>query len=457
MKTRRRFLQQTAALGGVSFLTSQFGALNALANTNDDYKALVCVYLHGGADGHDFVIPTDNTSYAQWASIREPLLSSYANSSRAQENLVALNPSNSSALGGHSFGLAPDLSPMADLFGSGNMSIIGNVGPLIEPATKSQISAGSVQIPARIGSHNDQTSIWQTSNFEGATIFWGGRLLDICGALSPYAAISVDNKTAFLQGLNTTEFAMSNAGVNLAPAQNSSYNGFTAAQLQMVLEQYNDNSTDLASLFAKDYSMNQERLLGLNSQLSSLLAGVNAGANVRAVGGGLALQLGMVADMIELGKSLGINRQVFFVGVGSFDSHSNQAVSVPNLQRSIAQPIAAFYAHTASVGLQDSVTTFTASDFGRTLQPNGSGTDHGWGNHHYVVGGAVNGGKILGEIPPPEFDHQQDNGRGRLIPTTSIEQYIAPMANWFGVSNSDLSLVFPNFANFDSNKIQLSS
>ncbi len=457
MKTRRRFLKQSAALGGVSFMASPFSALNALADADDDYKALVCVYMHGGADGHDFVIPTDNTSYAQWAGIRGPLLSSYANNSRALENLIGLAPSNSRDLGGRSFGLAPDLSPLADLFAAGNMSIVGNVGPLIEPATISQIRASSVRIPARIGSHNDQTSIWQTSNFEGSTVGWGGRLLDLCGASSPYAAVSIDNKAAFLQGLNTTEFAMSNSGVNLAPAQNSSFNGFSDAQLAMVLEQYNDSTSELSSLFAQDYNINQERLLMLNEELSGLLLGANAGVNVRAAGGGLAAQLGMVADMIDLGQEIGINRQVFFVGVGNFDTHSGQADSLPVLQGAISRAIAAFYDHTVSVGLEDCVTTFTASDFGRTLQPNGSGTDHGWGNHHYAVGGAVRGGNILGEIPAAEFNHEQDNGRGRLIPTTSIEQYIAPMANWFGVSNDDLSLVFPNFNNFDADKIQLFS
>ncbi len=457
MKTRRNFLKQSLALSGASVMASQFSALNALANTNGDYKALVCVFMHGGADGHDFIIPTDDTSYAQWAAIRESLLPLYVDSTRAQENLVALNPSNAADLGGRSFGLAPELSPMADLFAAGNMSIIGNVGTLIEPATLSQIRAGTVQIPARIGSHNDQKSIWQTSSFEGSTVGWGGRLLDICNASSPFAAISVDNKTAFLQGLNTTEFAMSSGGVKLAPAQTDSYGGFSTQQLEIMLEQYNDSTTQLSSLFAKDYVINQERLLGLNAQLSNLLATVDTGADLRTIGSGLANQFGMVADMMALAPSLGISRQVFFIGMGNFDTHSDQPENLPALQGVVASAVKAFYDHTVSVGLQDSVTTFTAADFGRTLQPNATGTDHGWGNHHYVVGGAVNGGKILGEIPVSEFGHEQDHSRGRLIPTTSVEQYIAPMANWFGVSNDDLPLAFPNFANFDAGKIQLFS
>lgn len=455
MNSRRKFFKQTLSLTGASIMASQFSALNALANTNGDYKALVCVFLLGGADGHDCIIPVDSASYAQWAAIRAPFLSSYANNSRALDNLVALNPSNANNFGGRQFGLAPELSPLAELFTSGDMSIIGNVGTLIEPATASQIRSGSVRTPARIGSHNDQQSIWQTSNIEGAAVGWGGRLLDICGASSPYSAISVDNKSPFLQGLNTTEFSMSSDGVKLAPAQTNSFSGLSSEQMAKVLEQYNDNTTELSSLFAKDYSINQERLLGLNSQLSSLLAPVDVGASLRDIGSGLAQQFGMVADMMSLAPSLGIERQVFFIGMGDFDTHSNQAGRMPGLQSVVANAIKSFYDHTVSVGLQDNVTSFTASDFGRTLQPNAAGTDHGWGNHHYVVGGAVNGGRILGDIPVSEFGHDQDNGRGRLVPTTSIEQYIAPIANWFGVSNADLPLAFPNFNNFDAGKIQL--
>ena len=456
MKTRRSFLKQSLALGGAAFLTSQFSALNALANTSGDYKALVCLFFLGGSDGHDFVIPTDSASYSKWATIRNPLLPLYANNSRSLENIIGLNPSNSADFGGRSFGLAPELSPLAELFASGNMAVVGNVGPLIEPdTTKSRMNARLVSVPARIGSHNDQQSIWSTSNFEGATVGWGGRFLDICGALSPYSAVGIDSSSAFLQGLNTTPYAMSSGGVNLAPAQKSNYRGLSSQQLAMVLEQYNDNTTQLSSLFARDYSVNQNRLLGLNSQLSSLLSTVDVGADLRAIGSRLSAQFGMIADMMALAPSLGINRQVFFVGMGGFDTHANQPTALPALQSALASAVKGFYDHTVLAGLQNNVTTFTAADFGRTLQPNSTGTDHGWGNHHYVVGGAVNGGRILGEIPEAEFGHDQDNGRGRLIPTTSIEQYVAPIANWFGVSNSELPLAFPNFNNFNSGKIQL--
>ena len=455
MTTRRAFIKRSLAVGGASVMASQFGALNALAQGNGDYKALVCLFFLGGADGHDSVIPLDDTSYRQWADIRRNLLSRYNNDSRAQRNLEPLAARNAAALGGHSFGLAPELSPIANLFADGKMAVVGNVGPLIEPVTKAQIDLGSARIPSRLESHNDQQSIWQTSNFEGATIGWGGQLLDVSGSSSPFAAISLSGASSFLQGRNTTPYSMSSRGVNLAPGQLNGFQGLGREQLEMVLEQYNDNTTQLSSLFAKDHAAAQQRLLALNMELATLLNSTSAGDSIREVGSSLADQFGMIANMMDLAPALGISRQVFFVGLGGFDSHSNQATSLPALQSTVATALKAFYDHTVSVGLQNSVTTFTAADFGRALRPNKTGTDHGWGNHHYVVGGAVNGGRILGDIPPPEFGHAQDNGEGRLIPTTSIEQYIAPLANWFGVSNGDLSSIFPNFGNFDTNTIRL--
>ena len=229
MISRRKFIKNSAAFSGASLMVNKFSTLPALATTASDYKALVCVFFAGGMDGHDCLIPYDDVSYQQWADIRASLLPSYGNDSRLLENLVALQPENSEDFGGRQFSLAPEFAPLSELFADGNLAVVGNVGPLIEPATRSQIKAGSVSLPARIASHNDQQYTWQTSSVEGAVSGWGGGLLDVLGGSSPFAAINVGGNAPFLQGDQTVNFYLASSWLSFAPSHAGSYTNFSSS------------------------------------------------------------------------------------------------------------------------------------------------------------------------------------------------------------------------------------
>ncbi len=454
MLKRRNFLKSSLALPllapGASLLGS-LGSINAQAFDAGGYRALVCVFLFGGMDCHDTVLPFDDASYSAYSQIRASLLASYAaqegQSSRALERLLPLAPATPVG-GGRAFALPPQMSALHTLFESGDAAIVGNVGPLLAPTDRAAFGAGG-ELPARLFSHNDQQSTWMSFAPEGAQLGWGGRFGDVAAQGGSnidnvFAQISVAGNAVFLTGDTVSPFQIGTAGVPdiriLDQTGNSPVGG--------LLRDHFDAAGALpANLFERDYVNISRVSLQANDTLEAALR-QGAELSTPFPASGLGAQLRAVAQTMAVRDTLGVSRQVFFVATGGFDTHSTQAQTLPALQQDIADSIAAFYAATQELGIENAVTTFTAADFGRTLTVNGDGTDHGWGGHHFVVGGSVNGGDIYGQIPEATLGHDQDAGNGRLIPTTSVEQFAAPLGRWFGLGDAELNAALPGLVNF---------
>ncbi len=440
---RRHFLK----FSGASMMATSILQLGqALANTDaqdEDYKALVCVFLYGGMDNHDTLIPYDSDSYNTWASHRSSLLSQYT-TKRTIANLNQINTP--SRFGTRSFALAPELFGMANLYQQGKLAIVGNVGPLVEPISAEMIKQKTAKLPARLFSHNDQQSTWLSGQTEGAQFGWGGLMSDALvtqglAEQTPFNAISTDEAPLWLTGENTFPYNVS---------------GGEAATIR-ALEEFDNNAQLIAHFSAQNHSssnlLQKDLAKFMNDSYTANEQFNNAVANTEVSlppfpTTPLAMQLETVSRSIATRTELGTKRQIFIVAMGGFDTHSGQAQSLPKLQSNIDGALVAFNNAMESLNLSNNVTLFTASDFGRTLAINGDGTDHGWGSHHFVMGGAVNGGTIFGDVPVSELDHDFDAGGGRLIPTTSIEQYAASLGQWLGLNDTSLSQVFPNLSQF---------
>jgi uncharacterized protein (DUF1501 family) len=428
------------------------GRMSAYAADASGYKALVCIFIPGGVDMHDAIIPYDEPSYDAYAEIRRSLLDQYVEAgigdTRARSGLTPLTPSNAGALGGRQFALAPQFGALTDRFNSGKLAIVGNVGPLEEPTTRALVKAKTARLPARLFSHNDQASMWETSGTEGTATGWGGRMLDRFADVSPFGAISIAGNPTYLTGDRARILELGRNGTpKIAGLGDWAYgsNRVPAA----LAEHYAAAGAGLDNLYARDIGAVQARAIALNEEISTLIDGVTTGDAVAVPGNSISEQLAMVAKIASLNAQIGVSRQVFYVRGYGVDTHNDQALRLPRLQAHLGEALDRFLTELEVLGLDRNVTAFTASDFGRTFTVNATGTDHGWGNHHLVLGGAVRGGRILGDIPPPEIDHEQDYGRGRLIPTTSLEQYGGALGRWFGLTDSELAEVFPNYGRFD--------
>ena len=460
--TRRTFLTGASALSAATFagLGSSLSAFQASAAETSGYKAIVCLFFLGGIDGHDTVLPYDQTSYDQYAAIRSSLLGQYDNmtggSTRARDRLLPLNPVNAADFGSRQFALPEELSGIKGLFDSGNAAIVGNVGPLIQPITKTQFENDSAPQPKRLFSHNDQQSTWMSSEPEGAQFGWGGRFADAALASganagsSDFSTITSLGNELFLTGAQALPYQI---GLNGAPeidALNFFASGDTSdpnsiySKLRDHFEAMDFNSSNLID---RDVATAMRTALTTNETFNEAFASIQPFVTAFPTSF-LGQQLQAVANTIAIRDALLVNRQVFFVAICGFDTHSNQATDLPGLQTEIDAGVVAFYQAMQEIGLGSDVTLFTASDFGRTLAINGDGTDHGWGNHHFVIGDAVQGTRIYGDIPPPVLGHDQDAGSGRLIPTTSVEQFAEPLGRWFGLNDSEISAALPNLTNF---------
>lgn len=454
MQNRRNFVKSSLALpmmmSGGSVLGTM-GAFNAQAADVTGYRALVCVFLFGGMDCHDTVLPFDTSSYNDYSQIRSSLLAAYANqpggSSRSRQSLLALEPSTAS-FGGRQFALSPQMGGMHQLFEQGNAAIVGNVGPLNMPTTRGTFGNGSAELPARLFSHNDQQSTWMSFAPEGAQLGWGGRFGDVAlqnsaNAESIFSQISLFGNSVFLTGDRVSPYQI---GVDGVPS--IQLLGVTEGAVRNTLRDHFASAGAVRSnLFERDFINRSQVSLDANDTLSTALLGASP-ISTPFPRSFLGSQLRAVAQTMAARDTLGASRQVFFVGLGGFDTHSAQAADLPGLQQDIGDSVAAFYNATQELGIANNVTTFTAADFGRTLTVNGDGTDHGWGSHHFVVGGAVKGGDIYGDVPVSQLGHDQDAGNGRLIPSVSVEQYAAPLGSWFGLNQSELNLALPGLAAF---------
>jgi len=464
-QSRRQFLR-TASLASMSGLSvSPFIlGLNSLAamaqgTATSDYRALVCVFLQGGNDGHGSVIATDAESFAAFTQAR-------AGAPGLAYPLASLLPIvPNTAQSGRSFALNPSLAGVQNLFNAGRAAIVANTGTLIAPATKAQVNAKSVPLPASLFSHFDQTAAWQAIAANGGSsehVGWGGSVADLIESMnlnsnSMFTCISTAGIALFLAGQTSFQLNVTSAGPipisGLGQPLFGQQAGSTA--LSSIL------SAEETNLFAKEYEVVVNRSIQAQALLASsmLPAGVGGVANPpqyldpvtnKLADNPLATSLQTVARIIGGRASLGVNRQIFYVQLGSFDTHNGQAMTHARLLTQLGEALEYFDGLMTTAGVGNQVTTFTASDFGRTLTSNSDGTDHGWGSHHFVVGGAVQGHDMYGQYPAIGVNQANDVGAGRLIPTSSVDQYAGTLARWFGLSDSQIRQVFPNFSNFGS-------
>lgn len=441
---RRAFLRRGAVLSAAGAAAPWALSLAAMgeaaaAGPVNDYKALVCVFLYGANDHANTVVPYDATNHAAYTSIRASLAT-------PRDQVLALGAT-TGLPAGTQLALAPQLTGLHDLFNAGRMGVVLNVGPLVVPTTLAQYNAKSVPLPPKLFSHNDQQSIWQSSLAEGATSGWGGRLGDLFlsqNATSTFTCMNVSGNAVFMSGQQTVQYQVSSTGaVKLSATTGNSFGSAAVSQALQTLTQAGSSHW-----LEAEHTRVMKRAVEAEVQLSAGLAAAPALTTPFNSANPLATQLQMVARTIAARGALGTRRQVFFVSMGGFDLHDNLLSQHPSLLANVSEAISSFYAATSELGVASQVTTFTASDFGRTLTSNGDGSDHGWGSHHFVVGGAVAGNRFFGTLPAMAVNGPDDVGQGRLLPTTSVDQLGATLATWYGVPTSELPLVFPNVGNF---------
>ena len=446
--SRRAFLKRASVLSvagsATPFLMNLAAIGEAAAATASDYKALVCVFLYGGNDYANTLVPYDTTRYNFYVSQRPNL--SYSQASLAPTVLVP-----TTALpGGAQYALAPELAKLLPLFTAGDMAVMLNVGTLVQPTTKAQFTARNVPLPPKLLSHNDQQSYWQASSPEGAASGWGGRIGDLLesgNGTSTLTCINVSGNAVFLTGDAAVQYSVTPTGPIALNARSSLQGSAAAATLLTQLMSGGGSHQFQAAL-----GTTSTRALNLYSQVSTALAAAPVTTTVFPAAAdaqsSLGAQLKLVARMISVGSQLGAKRQIFFVSTSRYDTHDGLDTLHPVLLTNLADALRAFYDTTVELGVANQVTTFTGSDFGRAMTANNDGSDHGWGSMHFVLGGAVKGQQYYGVNPTLANNGPDDIGQGRLVPTMSVDQYAATLASWFGVSASNLATVVPNINNY---------
>jgi uncharacterized protein (DUF1501 family) len=475
LPSRREFLRRSGqlALTGTALPfalnLAAIGEAAAFTSTANDYKALVCVFMYGGNDYANTVVTYDDPSYNQYSAIRGGGAGQTAGGialakAALTPTLLVPNVAPVDALGvSRQFALHPSMTGLANLFNAGHAAVQLNVGPLVKPLTRTQYNSAdhvTYPRPPQLFSHNDQQSIWQSSSPEGSKVGWGGNIGDLVvppnpslNANSLFTGISVAGNAVFLSGDSALQYQVSTSGaIKIRPATNTSVFGSSAvpAALKTLIAQAS------AQKLENEYNIVTKRAMDAEASITAALALTPPTTLFPTTN--LGQQLKMVARLINGRASLGSRRQVFFVSLGGFDLHDNLISQHPGLLGAVSDAMTAFYNATVEMGVASQVTSFTASDFGRTLASNGDGSDHGWGSHHLIVGGAVNGKAFYGTPPPVNIgngtggvylpEEQWHVGQGRLLPTTSVDQYAATLAKWFGVADAELPGILPDIGNF---------
>jgi uncharacterized protein (DUF1501 family) len=440
--SRRDFLKHSlcASLGASSAL-SLLGNLAMTAAAvppaqAGDFKALVCVFLFGGNDGANTLIPYSQSDYNAYAAARTTL-------ALPRANLLPITPATSD---GRAFALHPSLPELQTLFEQKKLAIVSNVGPLLVPTTRAQYLQRSVPLPPQLFSHSDQQAHWQTARPEEIPqTGWGGRLADALNSLNanPQVAMSISlaNANLFQVGSSVLPQMIASEGPIKLWYYNEAWNYPGTNLTKAMLQQNNTHALE------KAYRDTFKSSIDNAARLSTVLANAPK-TNTAFPDNKLAKQLQMIAKLISVHNELGLRRQIFFCSLDGFDTHGEQLATQSTLLRQVSQTLDAFYKTTVELGVAANITTFTASDFGRTYKSNGKGSDHGWGNHHFVLGGAVKGGDVYGKIPVLQIDGPDDSSEGRWIPTISTDEYAATLASWFGAGASNLTTVFPNIGRF---------
>lgn len=472
--SRREFLRLSSmlssagALGVATPLALNLATMGSAAAQNNvnDYKALICLFMYGANDHANTILATDTESWNQYKTVRTTNIAGSIDLPPVNSagGVIPITPNSSQV--GRTFALHPSLSELKTLFDSGRAAIVANVGPLIMPTTLTQYQAKSVILPPKLFSHNDQQSLWQANKAEGASFGWGGRIGDMLAANNTnalFTSISASGNAVFLSGQTIKQYQVSSSGaVAIAGINGTLYGSSTAAStLRSII------SSPSSNYMQKEHAAITSRSITAQTLLSPSMApagatGVpnpsqytNPNTSVLA-NNSLATQIQTVARIIAGRNALGAKRQVFFISMGGFDTHDNQRVAHADLMARLSHAIAYFdtiMGNLQGVDMRNQVTLFTASDFGRTFTSNGDGTDHGWGSHHFVVGGAVKGKNIYGNFPVTGLKHLQDVGSGSLLPQYSVNQYGATLANWFGLSATQINEVFPNISNFSNRNL----
>ena len=421
---------------------SKFGLMSALAQGTSDYKALVCVFMFGGNDGNNVLVPIDSR-YSAYQQTRSVL-------AIPQAALLPLQSNGQSI-----YGLHPNLPEIQGYFNNQkNLAFVCNVGTLVQPTTQAQYQA-SQNLPQNLYSHSDQQNQWQTAQLAGAQVSgWAGKIADSVQSSYNSAAqfppiLSVSGNAIFCTGVTSQPFTMNPGqapGLQGFDSSAASQARYTATQQLLSFDsglnlvQSANDITGQAVQYAQVLSQALKNIPPLQTQFPKNY---------------LAQQLQQVAQVISARGALGVSRQIFFCSYGGFDTHGDQLMQQVQLLTTVSQSMSAFYEATQELGVANSVTTFTLSEFGRTFQPGtNGGSDHAWGNHHWVLGGAVKGNAIYGTFPTLALGGPNDaDQNGRWIPTTALDQYAATLATWFGVSAANLPSIFPNLANFPTSNV----
>jgi len=453
--SRRKFLTQLglgcAAVGTTSLLSglTNMNILNAASLANrtwvnapvgDDYKAMVCILLAGGNDSYNMLIPRDDSSYADYAEVR-------TNLAIAQDALLPITPSNDTA--GKEFGLHPSMTKIKTLFDNHNLAFVANLGAMVEPTSVSDVE-NEVNLPLGLYSHSDQIRHWHTSvpQTRGNT-GWGGRMADLlqsCNSNQDISMnISLSGTNVFQKGNSLQAYAINTSGNGAILLNGFANNGFYETLKRETIDSLITESyvNVLENAYAKEINSASVNSLSFDSALAS------AGElNTVFDESDLSQELQMVARTIKARDVLGVKRQTFYISMPGFDTHDNILVEHADLMANLADSLSVFYEALEELGLENQVTTFTMSDFSRRLISNGDGTDHAWGGHSLVMGGAVDGKKIYGEYPELYAGAPLDLDQGRILPTTSCDEYFAEMGLWFGVDHTQLVDIYPNLTNF---------
>jgi uncharacterized protein (DUF1501 family) len=462
---RREFLKASCRVLSMTAMATQmrhFGLINALAQEKDDaegssgYKALVCVFLDGGNDGNNSVIPNYNEGYDQYAAARTS-----QGLAIPRANLLPITPP---SMGGQVWGLNPNLAELHTLWNQGKMAVACNVGCLVQPLTRATYQAGAPR-PYQLFSHPDQAEQFRTgiSSYKSTT-GWGGRLADQTALLNTNPAIpmitSIAGANIYTNGLNTKPLILGPSPTPLNQLLTLNGFGTAADELARRTAMNLSRQEDLNYTLIQNASAITQQAVNVAQQLNE-----DPVLTVTFPATTLGNQLRQVAKLIKIRSLLNMNRQIFFVQLGGFDHHSSQMNSHANLLTQVSRALKAFYDETVAQGVSAQVTTFTMSDFNRTFSPAGSGSnvgsDHGWGGPYFVIGDSVNGGNFYGRptsngtfVPTMVVNTGDDADiRGRFIPSVSVEQYAATLARWYGLADADLPLVFPNINNFNGSNL----
>ena len=439
---RRRLLKLLSATGAMGAASTWLAPLTAMAQTTtaSDYKAIVCLFMYGGNDANNMLLPYDTSTYAQYTQGR-------SNLALNRTQVLPISPTNT---GGAQYALHPAMPELQTLFNNGKAAAIANVGPLITPTTKAQYSARSVPLPLNLFSHSDQQAQWQSAIYNSpGRSGWGGRLMERLvtpgSANRGYACLSVAGGNLWESGdQSLVAYKVSSSGDFGFDFYDPAGTDPLSVAITQTLAESRPHLMQQAWLDVMGRSIDVQRVL-------STALGGDALATVFP-NSGLGNQLKMIARLIRARSSLGLSRQVFFCSIGGFDTHGDdQLQRQQQLLNEISEAVGAFQASTVELGVEPQVTLFTASDFSRTFQSNGQGSDHGWGGHHFVVGGAVKGNAIYGTYPSLTVNGPDDVGGGRgWIPTTSTDQMGATLATWFGAQSTMLPQLFPSIGNFNA-------